>query len=501
MSYKLDLTHVERDGSESITQQLVSRFVAAIDEGLLEPGEKLPTTRALAADAGVNHLTAARVYRRLAELGYVTASVGRGTFVRSVTPAPPGTEEQTDDWQTYVLPEAELSYAEEVQGDAFRLPDEPGMISLSTGWPSPRLYPTQELAQIAADVFAEEEGGALGYLVAEGFYPLREELAKIGRERGFASEPDEIIVTSGARQAIDLTMRTLFEPGDIAVVESPTFVGILSSLRAARARVIGVPVDADGFDVAALERVLTRHEVKVCVLQPNCHNPTGRDLSDERRERLVQLALERNFFVVEDHVYAGMRFEGEDQRPLREKIPGHSIYINSLSKTVGGGLRIGWIAARGPVRERLAALKLDTDFHTATLTQHMTARFLASGGYKRQLVATVPFYRERRDALIAALERHLAGEYRADVPRGGHHVWVTLQRPIDERALYREAVRHGVTFTPGLVLRPERTSNTQLRLSFSLLDPEELDEGVRRLARAMREVRRRDRGAATVPVS
>jgi 2-aminoadipate transaminase len=131
----------------------------------------------------------------------------------------------------------------------------------------------------------------------------------------------------------------------------------------------------------------------------------------------------------------------------------------------------------------------------------MAARYLASGGYSRQLARTVPFYRERRDALVAALGRHLAGEYRVDVPRGGHHVWVTLTRPIDERALYREAVRHGVTFTPGIVVRPERSSTTQLRLSFSLVDPAELDEGVRRLARAIREVRRRDRGAATVPVS
>jgi len=236
-------------------------------------------------------------------------------------------------------------------------------------------------------------------------------------------------------------------------------------------------------------------------LQPACSNPTGRDLSPERRARLAQLAKERGFFVVEDHVYSDLRYEGEAVRPLREEIPGHSIYIDSLSKTVGGGLRIGWLAARGPVRDRLAALKLDTDFHTATLTQHIAARYLASGGYSRQLEATLPFYRERRDALVAALERHLAGEYRVDVPQGGHHVWVTLTRPVDEHALYREAVRHGVTFTPGGVVRADRASSTQLRLSFSLVDPPELDEGVRRLARALREVRRRDRGAATVPLS
>src|SRR3954452_6812243 len=226
MSYKLNLSDLNRDGAVLITQQLVERFTAAIDEGLLEPGEKLPTTRALAAEAGVNHLTAARVYRRLAELGYVTATVGRGTFVRTITPAPAGAEEEDgDEWQVYALPEHESSYAEQVQEDAFRLPDEPGMISLSTGWPSPRLYPTDELARITADVFAEEGGAALSYLTAEGLWALREQLANIGRERGFATEPDEIIVTSGARQAIDLVMRTLLEPGDVAVVETPTFAG------------------------------------------------------------------------------------------------------------------------------------------------------------------------------------------------------------------------------------------------------------------------------------
>jgi DNA-binding transcriptional MocR family regulator len=153
------------------------------------------------------------------------------------------------------------------------------------------------------------------------------------------------------------------------------------------------------------------------------------------------------------------------------------------------------------VLQRLAALKLDSDFHTASLTQHIAARYLASGGDTRQLEDTRPFYRERRDALLDALDRHLAGEYRADPPRGGHHVWVTLTRPVDERALYREAVRYGVSFTPGGIVRADRASSTQLRLSFSLGDPAELDEGVRRLSRALREVRRRDRGAATVPVS
>ena len=498
-SYKLDLSHLNRDGSVSITQQLVDLFTAAIESAELDPGEKLPTTRALAAEAGVNHLTAARVYRRLAELGYVTATVGRGTFVRSLVPA--AAHEQGDDWQVWALPDRPLSYSEQVQEDAFRLATDVDTISLSTGWPSPRLYPTEELARIAADVFREEGGEAISYLTAEGLPALREQIAARGRAKGFASEPEEIIVTSGARQAIDLTARALLEPGDVAVVESPTYAGFLSSLRATDARVIGVPFDRDGLDVAALEKVLARHEVKLCALQTASQNPTGRDLSPERRERLAELARERNFFVVEDAVYSDLRFEGEPPRPLRELAPGHVIYIDSLSKTVGGGLRLGWIAARGPVFDRLAALKLATDFHTNTLSQHIAARYLASGAYERQLAGTMPFYRERRDALLAALERHLTGEYRTERPRGGHNLWVQLTRPIDERTLYREAVRHGVTFIPGAAVTTERSPLTSLRLSFSLVDPEELDEGVRRLARAIREVRRRDRYSASVPVS
>ena len=499
MSYKVDLSGLQRAGDVSLTQQLVERFSAAIETGALEPGEKLPPTRELAAQVGVNHLTAARVYRKLAELGYVTASVGRGTFVRSLAPA--GSSEYGDDWQVYTLPQWEMTYAEQVLADSFSSPGDSGLISLAVGWPSPRTFPTEQLARITAEVFEEEGGEALSYLPAEGLWAFREQLAARGRDEGSAEDPDEIIVTSGAKQALNLVARATLEPGDVALIESPTFLGMLESLRYAGARVIGVPVDEDGLDVDTLERLLARHEVKVVALQTACQNPTGRHLSEDRRRRLAELAVERNFFVLEDRVYADAHFEGQPVRPLRELAPAHVIYVNSLSKVVGGGLRAGWIAARGPVRERLAMLKLEDDFHTATLIQHIAARWLAAGAHDRHVAATLPYYRERRDALLAALERHLAGEYRADPPQGGHHVWVTLTRPLDERALYSEATRHGVNFTPGGAVTVERRSLTSLRLSFSLVEPEELDEGVRRLARAIREVRRRARRAVAAPMS
>ena len=499
MSYKFDLSDLKRDGEVSITQQLVDRISAAIESGDLEPGSKLPTTRELASEAGVNHLTAARVYRKLAELGYVTAQVGRGTFVRSLVHD--GSASYGDDWQVYALPPEDISYSEQVLADTFSLANSEDVISLATGWPAPSTYPTRELAAIAADVFEEVGGEALSYLPAEGLFELREQLAARGRKYGWAEDADEIVITSGAQQAIALTARATLEPGDVAVVESPTFIGMMTALRGTGARVIGVPVDENGLDVDTLERLLARHEVKLVGLQSACQNPTGRSLSEERRARLAELAVERNFFVVEDRVYADMHFDRELVRPVRELAPAHVIYVNSLSKVVGGGLRLGWVAARGPVRERIAMLKMEADFHSPTLIQHMAARWLATEAYERHVATTIPFYRERRDALLAALERHMPGEYQADPPEGGHHVWVTLTRPLDERALYAEAGRCGVMFTPGGAVTAERRSQTSFRLSFSLLEPDQLDEGVRRLARAIREVRRRSRHSVAAPMS
>ncbi len=499
MSYKLSLSGLDRDGDVSVTQQLVERFAAAIERGDLAPGAKLPPTRALAADAGINHLTAARVYRKLAEDGYVTAAVGRGTFVRTLVPA--AADEQGDDWQSYVLPDRHASYQEEILSDAFRLAHEEGIISLATGFPSPRFHPIDELAEISARMFAEEREKAIDYTNPEGLLDLRERIAEGGAKRGFAAHAEEIIVTSGGQQAIDVAVRAIVEPDDVVVVESPTFVGMLAALRSTGARVIGVPVDENGFDVEALEHILTRHEVKLCALQPACHNPTGTDLAPERRLRLTELALERNFFVLEDGVYADLRYDGERLPALRRQAPGHVVHVNSLSKVVGGGLRIGWIAARGPVLDRMTMLKQGADFHTSTPIQHIAARYLATEAYSRNLAASLPYYRERRDVLVGALEKHLAGEVRAEVPRGGHHVWVTLNRPVEERVLYTEAVRHGVSFTPGGAVTVDRPQRTSFRLSFSLLEPEDLEEGVRRLARALREVRRRDRTTVSAPFS
>jgi DNA-binding transcriptional MocR family regulator len=515
MSHKLKVFDLERDGEVSITQQLVTLFATLIDSGELAPGERLPATRALAADVSVNHLTAVRVYRRLAELGYVTAAVGRGTFVRQrlPIPGPAGTGAAAgsadgaragafdDEWQVGMLAARPVTYADEMLRDSLHAPLAGDAIPLGSGYPDPELCPSPELAELAERITRDNPRAITDYLQVEGLPELRERLAELGRAAGYATSAGEILVTTGARQAIDLIARAVLEPGDVAVVESPTFAGALASLRSTGARVLGLPVDGDGPDIDALERILARHEVKLVALQEACQNPTGADLSPARRARLLELARTRGFFVLDDGVYATMRFDGEPPRRLREGAPSHVIYVDSMSKTIGGGLRLGWIAAGGPVMARLVQLKIDADIHTAALPQYLAAAYLQGDRHAALLRAALPVYRARRDALVAALERHLGYDATWVVPEGGNHIWVTLRDPVDERALYVEALRAGTTFLPGGAVTVEKSSRTSMRLSFGLVEPALLDEGVRRLAVALREVRRRGRAGATGALS
>lgn len=487
MSYKLDLSHLQRGADISINAQLVDLVRSAIERGELAPGDKLPTTRALAEEAGLNHLTVVRAYRRLAEEGYVTAAVGRGTFVRQ---APPAAAAGDGRWQHAVLPEAPRSYINQIVADTWHAPADQHHINLATGWASAELHPVRELARLSAEVFAQDGAAALMYGDPDGLWALREELARRGATAGFATSPEEIVVTTGARQAIDLVCRTILRPGDVAVTESPTYMGALVSMQDTGARVLGVPYDEQGIDVDALEEILARHEVRLVSVQTGSQNPTGQDMSPERAERLLQLARERSFFIMEDGVYSTVRFGTPEPPRLRLRAPDHVVYVDSLSKTIGGGLRLGWVAAGGEIRRRLTELKLATDYHTPQLTQHLAHRWLSGGAHDRHLRRINAIYARRCNALLGSVHRRLGEEVVTLVPKGGHHLWVAFCRPFDERMLLSEAARQGVSFTPGGATTVEADGLMGLRLSFSLLDEERIDEGVRRLAAAVRAVRR-----------
>jgi 2-aminoadipate transaminase len=505
MSYKERLIDLDRDAKASLTDQIAAVFQAAVDAGELEAGDRLPPTRELAELAGVNHLTAVRAYRRLRELGVVSSQVGRGTFVRGPATLPRGDLAAAGGtgWQSYALPEIQESYGDRVISEMFRLAGEggAGVIPLSVGYPARELYPAEAVRDAAERVLAADPDRVLDYADIPGTPELREQLVRLLSEHAVGDTPEDLIVTNGARQGLTLVTRAILQPGDAVACEAPTFWGLLDSIRAVGARPLAVPVDRDGLDVDALETMLARHDVKAVALQPRCHNPTGRDLTPERRDRLVDLARRHGFFVIEDGIYGELAFDAEPLRPLRADAPEHVIYIDSLSKTVGGGLRVGWVAASGPVRDRILTQKQRDDIHSPTITQLTAAEYLRTGGYEEFLEEARGFYRERRDVLVDALASELGPLATLSEVSGGHHAWVTLDPLLDEGDLTAQAVRAGVSFVPGAAMMPERPLRTMLRVSFCWLSSEELVEGSRRLGQAVRATMRRPQAKSALPIA
>ena len=503
MSYKERLSDLDRDGERSVTAQIADVFATAIEAGELTPGDQLPPTRELAELTGVNHLTAARAYRRLAEIGLVSGRVGRGTFVRQTAPeaAQLGEAEEDTAWQLYALPDEVESHSDRVIGEMFRQAERDDLIPLLVGYSADELFPAERFAEIISDIATADSAAVHQYGDVEGARELRAQLAALGDEQGFAASADEIVTTTGAAHGVGLTASALLRPGDVVAVESPTFPGLLNAIRPTGASVLPVPVDADGLDVESLEQLLRRRQIKVLVIQPRLHNPTGRDLSPERRRRLVELARREGFFIVEDGVYADLRFDGETVPPLRADAPDHVIYVSSLSKTTSSGLRVGWIAARGPVLERIVAEKRNAELNTPPLTELALARFLAEGGYPEQIERATAFFRERYEALNDAVGEYLGGVATVSQPLGGGHLWLTFSERVDERDLYEQAAREGVSFLPGAAMMAERPRRAHARLSFGYLDPPELREGAKRLAAAVRAVTRASRQREALPVA
>jgi 2-aminoadipate transaminase len=501
MSYKDRLSDLQREGETSLTQQLVDVISAAVSEGELAPGEKLPPTRELAELAGVNHLTAVRAYRRLRELGVVSAHVGRGTFVRGAggRPASGGTSDSIG-WQRYALPPSDETYGDRVLAEMHRQATSDRLVALSVGYPSERLFPVERIRAAVDAVLGEVPGQALQYSDVQGLPTLADELARLSADRGAPEDPDDILITNGAAQGLALACRAILRPGDVAACEDPSFTAVLRSMRDTGAEIVGVPSDDDGLDVDALEALLARREIRVLALQPRLHNPTGRDLSDDRRERLLALARRHGFFIVEDGIYCDLRFAGEERPSLRSQAPAHVVYVDSLSKVVGGGMRVGWVAASGPVLDRIVAAKRSHDIHSATLTQMTLARYLAGGDYPAQVERARAFYAERLAALREAIDRHLGPIASYSEPLGGGHLWLGLDLPLDERELADEAVRHGVAYVPGNALRLDEVPDLRMRLSFCFLDPEQIDEGLQRLASAIRALRSRPARRSAIPV-
>jgi hypothetical protein len=399
---------------------------------------------------------------------------------------------QAAEWEPRYAARAERMRASEIR-ELLKVLDQPGIVSFAGGIPDPALFPIAEAKAAYAAILGDAAQAASGlqYSTSEGHLPLRQWIVRHMASLGVPCEPDNIVITSGSQQALEFLGRLLLSPGDTALVTAPTYLGALQAFSASEPRYDELRPEQGNRTPASYADAArgAGGEVKLAYVVPSFANPTGETLSLAARQRLIDLAAELDIPIVEDAAYAMLRFEGEPLPPIlaleaarRGSIErARSIYCGTFSKVLSPGLRVGFIVAPKPVIRRLVLVKQASDLNSATVNQ-MVAQRVAEAAFDRQVQGACAHYRRRRDAMLAALERHMPDGVTWTRPAGGLFVWVTLPEGHDAAALLeRSLAEAGVAFVPGAAFFFDGRGRNTLRLSFSLPGEEDIELGIRRL--------------------
>ncbi len=365
---------------------------------------------------------------------------------------------------------------------------QPDVISFAGGLPAPEFFPIREVREACEYILTHNGQLALQYGPTEGHPELRAILAEKMRKYGVPAEEENILITSGSQQALDLIGKVFIDPGDYILTSEPTYVGAIQAWVSYGARFLTVPMDDDGMLIEPMEEILQRHRVKFIYVLPNFHNPAGVTLSEERRYQIVELAARYGVFIVEDDPYGEIRFEGRDLVPLITLHKENVLYLCTLSKTLAPGLRIGWITAPSRVITKLVQAKQGADLHTSTFTQYVAADILGRGLLRQHVRKLRRVYKERRDAMLAAIEEFFPPGVKWTRPQGGLFLWVTMPEKVDSEELFKRAVEEKVAFVPGFAFYPNGGGRNAMRLNFSNQPPERIREGIRRLANAIKAI-------------
>jgi len=382
--------------------------------------------------------------------------------------------------------------------ELLKLTEKPGMISFAGGLPSPEAFPIQRFEEACHKVLAQKAARALQYSATEGYEPLRELIANNMARYGIEARVENVMITSGSQQALDLIGKLFVNRGDRVLVEAPTYLGALQAFNIYGADYISVPVDDDGLRTDLLEKPL-RTGPKFMYVLPNFQNPAGTTLSEGRRHELVLMADRYGIPIVEDDPYGQLRYEGEHIPPLvvldRENLRrddgysiGNVIYLSTFSKTLAPGIRLGWIVAPPEIITKLVQLKQGTDLHTSTFNQYVAYEVARDGFLDQHVKFIRQLYRERRDVMLEALRESFPPEVTWTHPHGGLFLWVTLPRDLDMQEVLQSAIHENVAFVPGdaFYAHPELESRQHMRLNFSSATPEQIREGINRLSLAVK---------------
>ncbi len=483
---------IELDSGTPVYRQIVDGVRTAALEGDLRPGHRLPATRDLARQLGVNRNTVVAAYETLGEEGWVRSHTGKGTFLvsrpRGAAEAEVGPREEPDTWFTAFSRAADGAAIGGLQTIYRMVVDPTAGISFVGSYPAGELIPVEPFRRAMDRALRESGPEALAYGPTAGNPPLRERIAAHMRRKGAIVGTEDVLITNGAQQALELVFRTFLDRGDAVIIEEPTYTGALSVLGALGVRVVGVPTDEQGMRADLLGIALERYRPRLIYSQPTFHNPTTRVTSEARRRELLRVAERFRCPIVEDDWAGDLRFEGEDLPTLYTMDRGqHVIYLSTFSKKLMPGLRLGWVCAPPPVLERLIELKRLQDCGTSPLLQSALEFFLSEGGLEQHLERIRPAYRERRDCMISALERHFPAEARWERPLGGMFLWVRLPAGFDGEDLFVAARQQGVLYSRGELFHSDGSGRSTLRLTYSAASKEQIESGVATLGALIRE--------------
>jgi 2-aminoadipate transaminase len=373
----------------------------------------------------------------------------------------------------------------------------PDVISFAGGMPAPEVFPIEKFKEASEVVLTEMGDRALQYGTTEGYQPLREMIARNASKYGIQISADNVLITSGSQQALDLLGRIFINREDRVLVESPTYLGALQAWNAYGVKYVTIPFDQDGMRTDVLESRL-RMGIKFIYVLPNFQNPTGVTLSRERRKQLVDVANAYGVPIVEDDPYGQLRYEGDHLPPVvvlddemrAKKVPiysGNVIYTSTFSKILAPGLRLAWVVAPCEVIKKLVQAKQGCDLHTSTFTQYIAYEIANTPWMKTHILTIRKTYKERRDIMLQSLEQYMPEGVQWTHPKGGLFLWVTLPEGIDAGEIFKSAVEAKVAFVPGGSFHPLGGGENTMRLNFSNAKPDLIMEGIKRLAKVVKE--------------
>lgn len=367
--------------------------------------------------------------------------------------------------------------------EILKVTERPGIISFAGGLPSPRTFPVAAFAQACEQVLRTDGEDALQYAASEGYGPLREAVAAL---LPWKVDPQQVLITTGSQQGLDLVAKVLLDAGSRVLVETPTYLGALQAFATMEPQAVGIASDDEGLDLADLAR--QRPGARFLYMLPNFQNPTGRTLGEARRAALVQAARELALPIVEDNPYGELWFDAPPPAPLAARYPEGTLYLGTFSKVLAPGLRLGYIVAPPAVLPKLLQAKQAADLHSPGFNQRIVAEVMRGGFLERHVPTIRALYREQRDAMLAALQREMQGlDVRWNAPAGGMFLWARLPAGVDAVELLPKAVDKGVAFVPGAAFYAEAADPRTLRLSFVTASAEQIATGIAALAAALRE--------------